>query len=294
MNLPQQVVNAIWLGSVYSLFALGYALVFSVLGVLNLAHSAVFTWGAFIALTAVLSFSIPIPLAALIGMLGAGIISYLLEKIAFQPLRKRDAPRISQLISSIGAAIFLVALAERVFGTTVQRFPLGSIPNNPIAGLPFSVTPIQIIVLIAALGLMLLLQALIQRTKMGMRMRAVAYNARTASLLGVNVNRVYGITFFIAGALAGAAGTLFGLAYNSMDPSMGEGIALKGLTVIVLGGMGNIKGAVLGGFIVAAIEVFSIAFLRSNFRDAIVYLLLFLILLVRPQGLIGQKEQTRA
>ena len=127
-----------------------------------------------------------------------------------------------------------------------------------------------------------------------MRMRAVAYNARTASLLGVNVSRIYGITFFLAGALAGAVGTLFGLAYNSMDPSMGEAIALKGLTVNVLGGLGNIKGAELGGFIVAAIEVFSIAFLRSNFRDAIVYLLLFLILLVRPQGLIGQKEEVRA
>jgi branched-chain amino acid transport system permease protein len=294
MNLTQQVVNAIWLGSVYSLFALGYALVFSVLGVLNLAHAAVFTWGAFLALTAVLSFNLPIWAALIVAMLGAGAISFLLEKVAFQPLRRRNAPRISQLISSIGAAIFLVALAERVFGTDIQRFPLGSIPDDPIQGLPFSVTPIQVIILCVSLGMMIGLQLLIQRTKLGLRLRAVAFNARTASLLGIASSRIYSITFFLAGALAGAAGTLFSLAYNSMDPSMGDAIALKGLVVIVLGGMGNIQGAVVGGFLVAGIEVFSIALGRSNFRDAIVYILLLIVLLVRPQGLLGQKEQTRA
>lgn len=294
MNVTQQIVNAIWLGSVYSLFALGYALVFSVLGVLNLAHSAVFMWGAFIGLSAVLTLSVPIWLSVPLAMFSAGLIAVVLERVAFAPLRARNAPRISQLISSIGASILLVSLAQLAFGTQPQRFPRGSIPDRPIEGLPFNVTPIQVTILVVAVVLMVLLQLLIQRTRLGQRMRAVAFNQRTASLLGINVGDIYTLTFFIAGALAGAAGVLFGLAYNSMTPFMGDQVALKGLVVIVLGGLGNIQGALVGGFVVAALEVFSIAAGGSNYRDAIVFVLLFLILLVRPQGLVGQKEQTRA
>ena len=294
MNLTQQIVNAIWLGSVYSLFSLGYALVFSVLGVLNLAHSAVFMWGAWVGLLAVTQLGLPIWLSIPVGMVGAGVISVLLERVAFAPLRARNAPRISQLISSIGASFFLVSLAQLAFGTQPQQFPRGSIPNERIADLPFAVTPIQVIILVIAVTLMIALNFLVMRTRLGQRMRAVAFNQRTASLLGINVNSIYLITFFMAGALAGAAGVLYGLAFNSMTPFIGESIALKGLTVIVLGGLGNIQGALIGGFVVAALEVFSIAAGGSNYRDAIVFTLLFLILLVRPQGLIGQKEQTRA
>ena len=168
---------------------------------------------------------------------------------------------------------------------------MGSIPSETIEGLPFRITPIQIIVLIVSIVLMVLLQYLISRTRLGQAMRAVAFNQRTASLLGVNVDRIFMVTFALAGALAGAAGVLYGLAYNSMTPFMGNDVALKGLTVIVLGGMGNIQGAVVGGFVVAALEVFSIASGQSNFRDAIVFTLLFLVLLFRPQGLVGQAEQ---
>jgi branched-chain amino acid transport system permease protein len=294
MNILQQLVNAIVLGSVYSLFALGYALVFSVLGVLNLAHSAVFMWGAFVGLTVVTQLNAPVWLSVPAAMLGAGLISVLLERVAFLPLRRRNAPRISQLISSIGASIFLVSVAQLTFGTQPQRFPLGSIPTDTIPGLPFRITPIQIIILVVALALVIVLQYLITRTQMGREMRAVAFNQRTASLLGINVGQIYRLTFFLAGALAGAAGVLYGLAYNSMTPFMGNDVALKGLTVIVLGGLGNIQGAVLGGFVVAGLEVFSITYGGSNYRDAIVFTLLFLILIVRPQGLIGQKGQTRA
>lgn len=294
MNITQQIVNAIWLGSVYSLFALGYALIFSVLGVLNLAHSAVFMWGAFIGLIAVTQVNLPLWLSVPLAMIGAGLISVILERVAFAPLRKRNAPRISQLISSIGASILLVSLAQLVFGTNPQRFPIGIIPTDAIEGLPFRVTPIQVVILVVAVVLMALLQYLVMRTRIGQRMRAVAFNQRTASLLGINVGSIFTLTFFLAGALAGAAGVLYGLAFNSMTPFIGNQVALKGLTVIVLGGLGNIQGALLGGFVVAALEVFSIAAGGSNYRDAFVFSLLFIILLVRPQGLIGQKEQTRA
>jgi branched-chain amino acid transport system permease protein len=227
-------------------------------------------------------------------MVGAGIISILLERVAFAPLRARGAPRISQLISSIGASFFLVNLAQLVFGTNPQRFPIGLIPNDAIAGLPFRITPIQAVIALVAVGLMLMLNVLVARTRLGQRMRAVAFNQRTAGLLGVNVGQIYLFTFFLAGALAGAAGVLYSLAFNQITPFIGEAVALKGLTVIVLGGMGNIQGALIGGFVVAALEVFSIAAGGSSYRDAIVFTLLFLILLVRPQGLVGQKEQTRA
>jgi branched-chain amino acid transport system permease protein len=294
MNTIQQIVNAIWLGGVYSLFALGYALVFSVLGVLNLAHSAVFMWGAFVGLIAVTQFGLSVWVAIPFAMLVSGVISLALDVIAFAPLRRRNAPRISQLISSIGMSILLVNTAQIIFGTQPQRFPLGSIPADAIEGLPFRITPIQIIILLIAVTLMAALQFLVMRTHTGSAMRAVAFNQRVASLLGIHSGRVFQITFFLAGALAGAAGVLYGLAYNSMTPFMGDQVALKGLTVIVLGGLGNIQGAVIGGFVVAALEVFSIAAGGSNYREAIVFTLLFLILLLRPQGLVGQAQQTRA
>lgn len=294
MNITQQIVNAVWLGGVYSLFALGYALVFSVLGVLNLAHAAVFMWGAFIGLTVVLQLNVSVWLAIPVAMLGAGLIGVVLDAVAFAPLRRRNAPRISQLISSIGAAILLVNIAQLVFGTQPQRFPLGSIPNETLDGLPFRITPIQIVILLISLILMTLLNVLISRTRTGQAMRAVAFNQRVASLLGINVGSIFRLTFFLAGALAGAAGVLYGLAYNSMTPFMGDSVALKGLTVIVLGGLGNIQGAVVGGFLVAALEVFSIAAGSSSYRDAFVFTLLFLILLFRPQGLVGQAQQNRA
>jgi branched-chain amino acid transport system permease protein len=294
MNVLQQIVNAVWLGGVYSLFALGYALVFSVLGVLNLAHSAVFMWGAFIGLAVVTQLNVSIWIAIPIAMLGAGCIGGLLDLVAFAPLRRRNAPRISQLISSIGASILLVSIAQLIFSTQTQRFPQGSIPNDTVAGLPFRITPIQIIILVVSLVLMALLQYLINRTRTGQAMRAVAFNQRVASLLGIHADGIFRLTFFLAGALAGAAGVLYGLAYNSMTPFMGDAIALKGLTVIVLGGLGNIQGAVVGGFLVAALEVFSIAAGGSNYKDAVVFSLLFIILLFRPQGLVGQATQNRA
>lgn len=302
MDIAQQIVNAIWLGSVYSLFALGYALVFSVLGLLNLAHSAVFMWGAYIGLFFVLQVNLPILLAIPLAIVGAGIISVGLDWVAFRPLRNRNAPRIAQLISSIGVATILVRLAQILFTAQPQNFPLELLPNQPVAGIAgvrlldsdIRITVIQVIIIIASIVLMWLLRMLVQRTRQGQAMRTVAFNERVAALLGVPVNRIFRLTFFLAGASAGAAGMLYGLAYNSITPFMGDSIALKGLTVIVLGGMSSIEGAVLGGFVVAGIEVFSVAFLSSTYRDAIIFLLLFVILVVRPQGLLGQSAVERA
>lgn len=294
----QQLINALSLGTIYSLFALGYALIFSVLGVLNLAHSAVFTSGAVIGLLMVRYLGASVPVAFIGAMVGSGLVGVVLEFIAFRPLRRRNAPRISQLISSIGAAIVIVNLTQLLFQTlfarTEEYFPRGLITEEPIALGSLSIQPIRLISLVVALVLMGLLQFLVRRTKLGLAMRAVAYNQRTSRLLGIDVNGVFMFTFFLAGALGGAGGLLYGLSFTRVTPFMGQDIALLGLTAIVLGGMGSIQGAVLGGFLVALFQTLSIALGSSNYRDAIVFILLFLILLVRPQGLLGQPEQNRA
>lgn len=297
-QLLQQLINALSLGSIYALFALGYALVFSVLGVLNLAHSAIFTSGAVIGLLLILQWNVPVPLAFLAAMLGAGLLGIVLELVAFRPLRRRGAPRISQLISSIGAALLIVNLTQilftNLFSTTEAYFPRGLIPDQPIRIDTISVQPISIIILVVALVLMVLLQILVRRTRVGRQMRAVAFNERTARLLGINVSRVYVLTFFLAGMFGGAGGLLYGLAFTRVTPYMGQDIALVGLTALVLGGLGSIPGAVLGGFLVAIFQTFSIVVGGSSYRNALVFILFFLILLLRPQGLLGQREQSRA
>ena len=297
-QLVQQLINALSLGTIYALFALGYALVFSVLGVLNLAHSAVFTSGAVIGLLMVRYLGASVPVAFVGAMIGSGLIGIVLELIAFRPLRRRNAPRVSQLISSIGAAILIVNLTQLLFQTlfarTEEYFPRGLITEEPVVLGSLSIQPIRIISLVVALVLMGLLMLLVRRTKLGLAMRAVAYNQRTSRLLGINVNGVFMLTFFLAGALGGAGGLLYGLSFTRVTPFMGQEIALIGLTAIVLGGMGSIPGAVLGGFLVAMFQTLSIALGSSNYRDAIVFIVLFLILLVRPQGLLGQPDQNRA
>jgi branched-chain amino acid transport system permease protein len=375
--LLQQAINAISLGAIYSLFALGYAMVFSILGVLNLAHSAVFMWGAFVGLLAIDPTKAPIlmtvlligvPLAVLslliefrffqpriipqlpesikpalvllmrflyyaaISYLGklifdaifpqmpkdyalppllafvlaaitGGCFSVLLEFIAFRPLRERGAARLSQLISSIGAALVLVNLAQFAFqalyNATEARYPqnLALFPfvgTEPMIFGSLRISPIHLVILGIGIVLMIGLQFLVSRTKLGQQMRAVAFNQRIASLLGIDVSQVYVLTFFLAGLFGGAAGMLFGVAYGQITPFIGETVALIGLTAIVLGGLGSIQGAVLGGFLVAALQTFSTAAGGSSYRDVIVFSVLFLVLLVRPQGLLGQAEQNRA
>ncbi len=296
----QQIVNALSLGAIYSLFALGYAMVFSILGVLNLAHSAIFMWGAFIGLLAVDLWGLPLLLGFGLAMLGAGLLSVLLELVAFRPLRRRSAPRISQLISSIGAALLLVNIAQlafvQVYSGTEAYYPLELTSSDPIIieSLNLRVQPIRLVIVGIALGLMVALQLLVTRTQIGQQMRAVAFNQRIAALLGINVSRVFVLTFFLAGALGGAAGMLYGVVFRNTTPFIGDDVALIGLTAIVLGGMGSIRGAVLGGFIVAALQTLSVVAGGSSYRNAVVFLLLFVVLLVRPQGLLGEPESTRA
>ncbi|GAB4487853.1 MAG: branched-chain amino acid ABC transporter permease [Anaerolineales bacterium] len=289
----QQVVNAIWLGAVYSLFALGYTLIFGVLGILNLAHPSLYMWGAFIGLICV-NAGLPLWLALPAAMIFSGLMGILLDRIAFKPLRDRHAPHLATLISSIGASIFLISAAQGVFSAQVSRFPFGVFPVQVFSFGPVSVTLLQLTILGISLAIMLFLRWLLMGTKLGQATRAVAFNPVTAARLGIPVDRVIMQTFFLAGALAGAAGVLLGLAFNAISPFMGGPMNLKGLTVIVLGGLGNIEGAVLGGFILSFSEVMSVAYLSSDLRDAVSFVLLLVILLFRPNGLLGRSSAKRA
>src|SRR5258706_4184858 len=297
----QQVVNAIWLGAVYSLFALGYTLVFSVLGILNLAYPSLYMWGAFAGLVAVNVFKLPIWAALPIAMLTSGLLGMLLDQLAFKPLRKRNAPELAAIISSIGASIVMVNVAQGIFKAQVSRFAFETFPIQVFTfgapapgGSGVTVTLLQITILAVSLAIMLLLRWLILGTRQGQAMRAVAFSPATAARLGIPVDRIIMQTSFIAGALAGAAGVLLGLAFNAVSPFMCGPMNLKALTVIILYGLGNIEGAVLGGFILAFSEVMSVAYLSSDLRDGIAFILLILILLLRPNGLLGRSTSKRA
>jgi branched-chain amino acid transport system permease protein len=358
-QLPQQLINSAWQGAALAVFALGYALVFGSLGIVNLAHGAVYAWGAMLAFLCVAQFGWPLWVALPAAITGAGAIAVLLERIAFKPLRsltsgslllwagflvllaamtipasvpadpsgstgtirwallsvatvlaivglivdakttrvlwQRDMPRLAPMIASIGASLVLVTLAQAVFGAQALRLPPGTFPDTPIV-LPADliITPIQVLVLGVALLLMIGLNVMLARTSTGRAIRAVAWSERTARLLGINVDRVISSTFFLAGGLAGAAGALLGLAYNRIQPLMGEDVELAGLTVIVIGGLGSIRGVVVAAFVVGALRVFSVAYLDSSLRDAFVFGLLILVLVVRPQGLFGRAAAVRA
>jgi branched-chain amino acid transport system permease protein len=290
----QQIVNGLFIGSIYALFAVGYTLVFGILDILNLAHQAIFMLGAFVALELVLHFQVNIFLALAAAMVVAGALGVLLNAVAFRPLRRRPDTYFSALISSIAMATILQAIALRAWGARTSRFPLHTFPDRTYHIGDATITLLQIVILVLSLALMLGLQAMVQRTRFGKAMRAVAENERAARILGIDVERVIVVSFIISSALGAAAGVLYGLSFNAVAPDMGRGIELKGLAVIILGGMGSIPGAVLGGLLLGLTEVASVAQLGSSKRDAIAFIVLFLILLVRPRGLFGRRAVREA
>lgn len=285
----QQTINGLFLGSIYALFALGYTLVFGVLDILNLAHAAVFMLASFVALALVAKAGLHILAALPLAVLFAGILGLVLERVAFRPLRGRADSNISGLISSLAMATFFEAVALEVWGPNVERFPFGTIPaGKPIAFLGAEISRLQLTTVGVAVLFFIALTWLVTRTRLGREVRAVAESPRAARVLGVDVDRAIAASFFISSALGGAAGVLYGLAYNAIAPDMGRSVELKGLAVIILGGMGSMPGAVLAGFALGLSEVFVVAHLGASYRDAVSFAGLFLILVLRPRGLLGQ------
>jgi branched-chain amino acid transport system permease protein len=291
----QQLVNGLFIGSVYGLFAVGFTLVFGVLDILNLAHPAVFTLGGLAALWLVESAGLAIWQAFPIALLFAGLLGILLDRVAFAPLRGRADSYLSGLISSIAMAIMFESLAMGVFGAHTVRFPANTVTLHIWRFAGITVTSLQVEIVAVALMLMVGLTQFLKRSRTGKAIRAVAENERMARLLGIHVDGIISFTFFISSALGGAAGILFGLYFDSLSPDMGHAIELKGLAVIILGGMGSIPGAIAGGLAFGLSEVLTVAITgTSNLRDAVAFAVLFIILLLRPSGILGRGRTREA
>lgn len=304
--LIQCLLNGLSIGSVYAVFALGYTLVFSILGIINFAHGAVFTLGAYLTYSlCVGSFGIngllaglnlpwrlPFPAALAVGSLLSGLAGMAVERLAFKPLRERGADSLLALVSSLGVALILVNLIQYLVGAEIYSFPpdiFGGLPMavvHKIGGKPVAVRTIQIVLFAASLVMLAGLYWFIAKTRSGKALQAVAENQDTARLLGINVNRYILGTFFISGFLGGASGTLIGISFGIAGPYFGVAYGLKGLAVIVLGGLGSIPGAVAGGLIIGLGEAFLPADM-SSFKEAVAFVILFAVLLLKPQGIFG-------
>ncbi len=306
VDWTQQLLNGLYSGSAYALFAVGYTLIFGVLDILNLAHHAIYMLGAFFALAFVTGsvaglgplpggLQLPFWLATLLAMLLAGLIGILLDRVAFAPLRRRADSNFSGMISSIAMALIFEAIAVRLFKPERSQFPAGTIPSGRLEIGTGSLSYSRVLVVVSALVLVVLLTLLIRYSKFGKAIRAVAEDPKAARLLGINVEAIIALCFFLSSALGAAAGIFYGLASDRLDPTMGRLVELKGLAVIIVGGMGSIPGAVIGGYVLGLTEVMSIALTgTSSYRDAIAFVLLFVILILRPAGLLGARRLREA
>ncbi|HKO55553.1 MAG TPA: branched-chain amino acid ABC transporter permease [Thermoanaerobaculia bacterium] len=299
-TILQNLLNGIAAGAIYALIALGYTMVYGILKLINFAHGDVFMLGSFMGFYGARWYAkfthqagAPEPswvMAAIIllfAMIACGVFGFLNERIAYRPLR--NAPRIASLITAIGVSFLLEYGGQFVFGPDPKFFPT-LVDKHLINFGGITTTNYQVIVLVVALAFMALLQYIVYGTKFGRAMRAVSYNFETASLMGIPTDRVISTTFVIGSVLAAVAGILYGLAYPKIDPLMGVMPGLKAFVSAVLGGIGNVPGAVVGGLLIGIIEAFVGGSQFSNYRDAIAFVILIVILLFRPSGLFGKYQ----
>ena len=284
MYLLQQALNALQLGSIYGLIALGYTMVYGILTMINFAHGDVFMVGAFACFLAASLAKLPFVPVLLLSMAGCALLGVTIERLAYKPLR--NAPRVSAIITALGVGIFL-----ENFTLALSPYPknIPALLDNTtwtLGGL--AVSSLQGWIIALALGLMFLLDHLVYRTKVGMAMRAISWDKGYAALVGIPVDFVISVTFGIGAGLAGAAGTLYGLAYPVIDPYMGVMVGWKAFISAVVGGIGNIRGAMLGAFILASVEILVAAVLPSTYRDFVAFGLLLVLLVLRPYGILGR------
>ncbi|MBN3948712.1 MAG: branched-chain amino acid ABC transporter permease [Nostoc sp. NMS7] len=304
----QQLLNGLSIGSVYAIFALGYTLVYSILGIINLAHGAIFTLGAYftyalmggnfgfngLLANAALPIKLPFAISLILASTLAGLVGVVMERVAFQPLRRQGSDSLLTVVSSLGVGVVIVNLIQYLVGAESYTYPANTYGNLPPAinfGSPENPIPIrsvQIVIFSVSMVIVGILTYFINRTKYGKAMQAIAEDPTTASLLGINSDRFIILTFFISSFLAGLAGTLVASSVSIAGPYFGIAFGLRGLAVIVLGGLGSIPGAVLGGLLIGLVEAFVPAE-YSGYKDAVAFGILFIMLLVRPQGLLGRR-----
>ncbi|MGP0092986.1 MAG: branched-chain amino acid ABC transporter permease [Xanthobacteraceae bacterium] len=283
--LLQQITNGLMLGGTYALVAIGYSLIFGVLRLIHLAHGEVFMVGAYIGLETMLVLDVG-PIAALLAaILGTAALGIVMELIAFRPIRRQGGSFLAPMVSSIGAGLILQEVFTKIFGSEQSEYP-SQFGNNDVYNLGYVlVSATQLFIMATALVAMVALHLLVSRTRYGMAMRATAENIEIASILGINTDAVIMLTFAVASALAGVAGVLVGLAYTAVSPFMGINMAVKGLAIMLVGGLGSIYGAMAGGLLLGIVEVLCVAYLASSYRDAVAFGLMIVIMLVRPRGL---------
>ncbi len=295
IEFVQHLVNGLSLGAIYALIALGYTMVFGILQLINFAHGDVYMLGAFIGMYTSRAFHLAehpsvgaLILILFTAMTGCAIVGFLIERIAYRPLRK--SPRINLLITAVGVSLFLEFSGQLVFGADPKFFPqVFSIEHDFSFG-ELKINPLQLLVFCISITLMTILQTIIFKTRVGRAMRAASFSHDLASLMGIPTDRVISFTFMLGSALAGAAGVLVGLIYPKIEPLMGSMPGLKAFVAAVLGGIGNVTGAVVGALILGLSESFLVGYGYPTFRDALAFALLILILLFKPTGLFGTKR----
>lgn len=290
MEFIQQLINGLALGSVYALLALGYTMVYGIIQLINFAHGEIYMIGAFAGYFASSVLGLPLLPTLLIAMIASALLGILIEKIAYKPLRK--SPRIALLITAIGVSLFLQNIMSKFVGTAPKHFP-ELINLEPITFLGLNLDWKTIFMFAVSALLVLLLQFIVYKTKVGKAMRAASYDIEAASLMGINVNNTISLTFAIGSALAGIAGVLVAISYPSITPYIGVMPGLKAFVAAVLGGIGSIPGALIGGLAIGLLETLSKAYISTTFSDAIVFGILIVILLIKPAGLLGKKTNEK-
>jgi branched-chain amino acid transport system permease protein len=288
--LLQQLLNGLQLGSIYALIALGYTMVYGILRMINFAHGDLFMVGAFALLVGASVLGLPFVPALLLAMTGTAALGVLIERLAYRPLR--SAPRVSAVITALGVGLFLENLVNAVSPYPKHVPALLATRSWTLAGV--TISSIQAWIICLAAALVVALDLLVRRTMVGMAMRAVSWDRASAPLMGVPVDRVISLTFGIGAALGGAAGVFYALAYPIIDPYMGVMVGWKAFISAVVGGIGNIRGAVIGGLILGIVEILVAAFLPSTARDLVAFALLLTLLVLRPHGILGRPRPVKA
>ena len=291
----QQLINGLAVGGIYALVALGYTMVYGVLKLINFAHGDIFTIGAYLGMTLLVSCGLsgsmtPVLAVGLVVIIVFGLVALLgvaLERVAYRPLRK--ANRLAAVVSALGASIVFQNAVMLIYGARVYVYPENLIPTLTFNIFGLNVPLMRVIVIVSSLVLMLALYAFINRTRMGTAIRAVAIDQGAARLMGINVDRVISLVFFIGAGLGGVAGVMVGTYYGQIDFTMGWSYGLKAFTAAILGGIGNIPGAMIGGLLLGVIEALGASYLAMAWKDAIAFLVLILILIIRPTGLLGER-----
>ena len=292
--LAQQLANGVILGATYALFALGFTLMFGVLRVINLTYGFYFTAGAFLALLLTQALGLPIWAALPAAAIGAGLIAVVVDFLLLSRLRHARNPELASLMVTLGGVIALYATATYFLGPDIRRFRATVFGTGAVAFGGVRVTPVQVLILGVTVLLVAALLGLLRATRLGLAIRAMAERPDAAGLMGIDTARLAALVSFISGSLAGAGGVLIGLDFNAVQPYMGEEMMLRGFVVLIIGGLGDVRGALVAGLLLGLIEVLTAGYLASDLKDAVGFSLMVLVLWTRPSGLFGRAAIRRA